>query len=121
MLLVDDQPAVRLATRRLLQRSGYRIVTAADGEEALRAVAQTEAPIDVVLLDATMPGMSGPEVLRALHQLHPALPVVLMSGYSVRDFDDAEVSQAAAFLEKPFDEEMLIDTIRGVLARAQSH
>ena len=83
VLIVDDEPAVRAIARETLTRAGFTVVVAADGHEALAHVRAEGAAIDAVLMDMTMPGLSGIDTLRAIHELR-FLPVVLTSGASVR-------------------------------------
>ncbi len=112
LLIVDDEPRVRDFLVRALQRSGHEVLVAADGRQALEVYDRHKGRIDAVLLDVTMPEMGGGEVLRALHQRSPGLPVMLMSG-----FTEAETrgqfghSSYAGFLQKPFS----LDTLRAAI------
>jgi len=85
ILLIDDSKFLRMATERALARVGYRVITASDGENAV-ALANKENP-DVILLDMLLPGMSGPEVLKALKN-DPGtgrIPVIAFMGLSQRN------------------------------------
>jgi CheY-like chemotaxis protein len=73
------------------------------------------AEIDVALVDLSMPGLGGPETVRALHALRPALPVVLTSGYSEAEARDRVGVDRVAFLQKPFEVEDLVARISGAL------
>ncbi|HTJ80297.1 MAG TPA: ATP-binding protein, partial [Polyangiaceae bacterium] len=113
VLLVDDEAMFRRTARDLLELEGYRVIEAADGVEAIR-IAERELPrIDVVILDSSMPGASGKEVLRRLVQLDASLPVVLLSG----KLGGSDAGPAAATLQKPVTAETLLGTVRGVLNR----
>ena len=80
LLVVDDDPFVRRALRRMLQVEGTSVVEAADGEQALHVIARDEAQLlDAVLTDLAMPVVSGPELIAVLLECRPALPVVAMS------------------------------------------
>jgi CheY-like chemotaxis protein len=83
---------------------GFHVVEAEDGARALTRFAAHADEISVVLLDLTMPGMSGAEVLAELRLTHPTLPVIIVSGYD-RDDALAEIGDdpAVRFLAKPFD------------------
>src|SRR6266498_3120647 len=82
VLVVDDEAAVRSAVREILQPTGYLVLEAGSGEEALRICAGQEGPIHLLLTDVMMPGMSGPEVAQRLARMRPGMRVLYMSGYS---------------------------------------
>lgn len=81
VLLVEDEPDVRLVVAMLLRRSGLTVFEAGEGEEAVAVLAANRDEIDVVLLDVLMPVVTGPEALPRLRALVPDLPVVFYSGY----------------------------------------
>jgi CheY-like chemotaxis protein len=100
ILLVDDSKFLRLATERALTRVGYEVCTAIDGQEAL-TMAQERHP-DLILLDMLLPGMTGPDVLKALKK-NPAtakIAVVVLTGLSQKNADRLRNDGAFAFLEK---------------------
>jgi len=113
ILVVDDEPIVREAIREVLELEGVEVLVARDGEEALDILRSEADWITGVLLDLSMPRLSGDEVLREIRSSRRDLPVVLMSG-----FDQAESSaglrgvSANGFLKKPFDAESLIAAVR---------
>ncbi len=118
VLVVDDEDAVRELAREVLEEFGYRVIEAPDGETALDLHHSHAAAVDLVLLDLSMPGLSGPETLRQLLDRDPGLPVVLWSGYSAEDDLPASVgAHARAFLEKPFELAALVRTVQEVLER----
>jgi CheY-like chemotaxis protein len=100
ILLVDDSKFMRMATERALTRAGYEMSTAADGENALRMA--TEKQPDLILLDMLLPGMSGPDVLKALkkNKATVGIPVVVLSGLSHKNAERLQEDGAVAFLEK---------------------
>jgi len=114
ILIVDDEPLVRVQLRHALESQGYEVVEAATGAEGLIAVAR-DAPCAVVL-DVTMPDLSGIEVLRRIRSTGSALPVVLTSGYH-RAALDAERDSFQAFLPKPYTLSELLDAVERALAR----
>ena len=81
ILVVEDNSHVREIARLILERSGYRVITAANGDEALNTLSHTEAP-DLVVSDVIMPGMTGPELRDKLYARHPGLRVIFTSGYA---------------------------------------
>jgi len=112
ILVVDDEPLVRMVAERFLSRSGYTVVTADSGDAALELLHQRGAEIDLVLLDLTMPGKRGPQVVAALRAFLPELPVVITSGYSEQSVTHAAWAQAVqGFLAKPFDRKTLLAAV----------
>ncbi|MBV9773771.1 MAG: PAS domain S-box protein, partial [Gemmatimonadetes bacterium] len=116
VLLVEDEPTVRLLARKVLQRSGYRVLEAENGAEAIRLFGEHGARVDLVLTDVVMPRMGGVELVGRLTAQVPSLRVVYMSGYT----DEAILrngvrEQGRAFLQKPFSPETLIRKVREVL------
>jgi PAS domain S-box-containing protein len=107
VLLVDDDPRVRRATSRLLERLGHRVVMAGSGHEALSI---TEL-VDVAVVDVTMPEMDGPTTLKKLREARGELPGVLVTGRGA-------VSDADVVLSKPFDEQDLSRVLERVLLGA---
>jgi PAS domain S-box-containing protein len=102
ILVVDDEEIVRRVAQAALPRLGYRILTANNGEEALRIYSQAPDAVDVVLLDLTMPVMGGEETLRRLTKIKPDVVVVVMSGFQERDVMSRFEGTVAGFVQKPF-------------------
>jgi PAS domain S-box-containing protein len=126
VLLVDDEKNVRISTEMLLRAHGFDVVVARDGAEAIEAFRRDPQRIDVVLLDLTMPKMSGSEVLRELRAIAPGVPVVLTSGYGRARLDDATKHGGAAgtaapdaLLSKPYEADHLVATLRRAMHRAR--
>jgi CheY-like chemotaxis protein len=115
VLVVDDDPAVRKSIDRVLSSKGYAVITAENGEEAMRKL--KEGKYDVVYTDIRMPGMSGLEVAEQVKARKPWTPVVIITGYGS---DAAEARAKAAgvtsFLHKPLSPEMIEDSARDALA-----
>ncbi|MBC8077726.1 MAG: PAS domain S-box protein [Chloroflexales bacterium] len=101
--VVDDENAVRTVTARMLQHSGYSVLSAADGLSAVELLRRHGSAIDGVLLDVTMPRMDGAQTMRALQELRPDLRVMMMSGYSEAEaLREISGQRPAGFLHKPF-------------------
>src|SRR5208283_2024306 len=115
VLVVDDDPVVRKSFDRVLSSKGYAVITAENGEEALRKL--NEEKYDVVYTDIRMPGISGLEVAEEIKARRPWTPVVIITGYGT---DAAEARAKAAgvssFVHKPLSPEMIEDSARDALA-----
>jgi len=114
VLVVDDDPVVRKSFDRVLTGKGYAVITAENGEEALRKLGQEK--YDVVYTDIRMPGMSGLDMAEQLKANQPWTPVVIITGYGN---DEAEARATAAgvksFLHKPLSPEMIEGSAQSVL------
>ena len=119
VLVVDDEELYRLALERILKRAGHLVVTACDGREALAAIASQ--PVDLVLCDVKMPGISGLELVRQIQEREPDLPSIVVTGYGSAE-KSVEALRAGAFwyLEKPFDQGHL-DVVRRLVEQAIEH
>jgi signal transduction histidine kinase len=117
VLVVEDDPAVRTLVVSALRGEGYRVMHAGSGKEALQAADNVTGPIDLLLTDANMPGMTGIEVAGALLAARPALKIVMMSGYTAEPLTVGGSNQAVALLPKPFTPRDLRQKIRDVLGR----
>jgi two-component system, cell cycle sensor histidine kinase and response regulator CckA len=107
VLVVDDDPALCLLTKRLLEQQGYTVVLAADAEEALQLF-DRDATIDLLLTDVVMPGTSGPQLTRLLLEKQPTLKVVYMSGYAQEAIARLGIVEPGITLvRKPFTSEAL--------------
>ncbi len=115
VLVVDDDPAVRKSIDRVLSNKGYAVITAENGEEAMRKL--NEEKYDLVYTDIRMPGMSGLDVAEQVKARKPWTPVVIITGYGT---DAAQARAKAAgvssFVHKPLSPEMIEDSARDALA-----
>ncbi|MFZ0546772.1 MAG: response regulator [Candidatus Promineifilaceae bacterium] len=117
ILLVDDEPTVRNSISEILQLKGFEVILAENGQRALE-IYEKEAPdIGLILLDMTMPGLSGMETLKKIREQDMELPIILLSGFG-QDEIDGESSEMlkTQFLRKPFKVAVLIQTIQDSLA-----
>ena len=116
ILVAEDEDGVRSLTREVLEKYGYRVLEAANGEEALSVSDQHDGPVDLLLSDVVMPRMGGPELAQALLQRRPAVKVLYMSGYTDQPMVRRGVVDAGvAFLQKPFTPTLLVSRIRELL------
>ncbi len=112
LLVIDDETLVRKVLRKVLSKRGFEVEEAENGTVGLSKISDAQAPYHLVVLDLSMPGLSGEEVLERLRSSHPSLPVVILSGF-VEDPD--RVASANAVLNKPISSRVLVDTIEGIL------
>jgi two-component system, cell cycle sensor histidine kinase and response regulator CckA len=117
ILLTDDEGGVRAPLRRILEDSGYRVVEAGDGEEALTVAEALDGPIHLLLTDVVMPGMSGRELATRLGDVRPKLKVLFMSGYSPEAVTShGHLLPGSSFLSKPFTASDLVRRVQETLA-----
>jgi DNA-binding response OmpR family regulator len=118
VLVVEDEPALREVTRRILARGGYEVMVAASGQEAISVASACQSRIDAVVTDVVMPGIQGKEVASRVCELHPGIGVLYMSGYTAGLLSAQGVlEQGINLLEKPFTEAALLKKMRAVLDR----
>jgi CheY-like chemotaxis protein len=118
ILVVDDEAGVRVMVARMLTLCGYAVVSAQSGEEALTIAQEYAAPLDLVVTDVRMPGMSGPELVQELQKLRPGIRVMYMSAYS-RDVLPPGVQETdVPFLTKPFTMRTLALSVVETLRRS---
>ena len=116
VLLVEDEPGVRSLARRALQRFGYRVLEAGNGQEALMVARRFDSTIDLLLTDVVMPEMGGRELAQVLKRERPTTRVLYTSGYPDTAGLQEEVQEAAvAYLPKPYTPEELAQKVRDVL------
>ena len=116
LLLVDDENHVREFASRALERFGYTVLTACNGEEALKVYSERNVPIHLVILDIGMPGMGGYRCLNELLEIDPSAKILIASGYSV----DGQVrkaldSGARGFVPKPYEIQTILNKVRAIL------
>ena len=117
ILVVDNDPILRMLVARFLVLSGYAVLEAPMGSEALALTQRHRGRIDLLLTDVVMPGMSGFELAESLTRSHPECAVLFMSGH-VEDFPvvrEAYEMQPSTFLVKPFWCEALLEKVREVV------
>jgi CheY-like chemotaxis protein len=121
VLLVEDEPAVRRLSLRILENAGYHVLVAANGDEAERLFADAmklSAPVDLLVTDIIMPHCGGPELFRRLHGKSPNLRVLYMSGYTNQSSaQQAEIDAGLPFVQKPFTATEFEQRVRESLER----
>lgn len=115
VLVVDDDPLVRRAVRRVLRQRGYQVSSAADADAGLRRAVR-EPPVDLVLSDVVLGGRSGVDLVRSVRREHPEVRVLLMSGFSRSELEGRVVPPpGVTILAKPFSPSVLVEAIERVL------
>lgn len=117
VLLVEDEAAVREATKRMLRKYGFNVIEAKHGQDALLLWEREGNAVDVVLTDVVMPAMGGAELARTLRERRPDLRVVFMSGYTQGTLELSSMDETATrFLPKPFTADQLVGTLRELIS-----
>ena len=112
VLLVEDEENVRTMTEMMLHRLDYKVLVAKDGVEALELFKSHLNTINAVLCDLTMPRMDGWETMRAMRQIQPKIPFVLVSGHDeFMVIIDGNLDKPQAFIHKPYRKENLVDAL----------
>lgn len=116
VLLAEDDRTVRTLAVRILRQSGYRVMEASSGEEALRLMEEATTPIDLLVTDVVMNGISGPELAKRVNQRLPGVKILYLSGYMESDMrNDILKGVASSFLGKPFRPRDLVQRVRETL------
>ncbi|MFA6566997.1 MAG: ATP-binding protein [Victivallales bacterium] len=114
VLLVEDEDAVRLVCKRMLERGGFKVLPAENGRRGIELFRLHENEIGCVILDYSMPDMTGEEVFLVLKKINPDVRVLLSSGYSDLAFDRLTGMGVTGFLDKPYEYSTLIDEVLAV-------
>ncbi|HKU60063.1 MAG TPA: PAS domain S-box protein [Gemmatimonadales bacterium] len=121
VLVVEDEEAVRTLASRVLRGKGYRVLEASSADLALALLAGSTEPIDLLLTDVVMPGLSGPALAQRLILQHPALRVLYMSGYAEEAIErQGSLPAGGELLEKPFTADQLARRVRAAIAGSAS-
>lgn len=121
VLVAEDDPALRRAAQRVLERFGYRVLLAGDGDEAVRMLREQGDAVDLVLADMVMPGMGGAELFRVARAEGIGVPFLFVSGHTREGvLERAGLDPDAPFIEKPWSAEELVLQVRAVLDRAKA-
>ena len=115
-MLAEDDRGVRTLARQILERRGYKVIEAADGDEAVRLLQSAAGPIDLLISDVVMPNIGGRDLAAMAHAMRPGLKILFLSGYT----DDVVLRHGIEgseldFLQKPFTPTALAAKVREVL------
>ncbi len=117
ILVIDDEPAILRIARGMLEQCGYEVVTADNGKEGIAIYEQGAEPIDAVVLDLSMPGISGHEVLKRLREINPSVRILVTSGLA----EDEEIKKITSggyggFMQKPYTAAEFSSNLKNLLA-----
>jgi CheY-like chemotaxis protein len=116
VLVIDDERIVRQTTGAMLRKMGYAVLLASGGAEGLEIFRSASSKIALVILDMSMPGMSGKETLEHLRRISNEVPVLIFSGFSEqqvqRQFEGLEIS---GFVQKPFSGHQIASAVHALL------
>ena len=116
VLVVDDEPAVRAVTRGMLERAGFDVLVASDGQDAIEVFREQQDRVIAVVLDLAMPRMSGKEALAEIRTISPMVAVLLATGYAARDADvQVDDDPFCDYIQKPYDTEDLLAGLQKLL------
>ena len=118
ILVIDDEPGVRHLARKILEKSGFTVLTACDGGEAIQVFRESASEVIAILLDMTMPVMSGEEAMAELQRIRDGVPIILCSGYSEQEVNTRFAGRAlAGILKKPYEPAELIEMLQRVIGQ----
>ena len=121
ILILDDEEVVRKVAKATLENHGYRVLLASNGKEAVETFSEAKTAIGLILLDLTMPVLSGEDTLRELRKIRPTLPVILSSGFNeieaIRRFQGKGLR---GFVQKPYTAATLAQRVKAALTQGLS-
>ena len=120
LLVVDDEPVVRVLVCRILREAGYICVEAESGLAALALIQQDDQRLDGMVVDVRLPDLSGLDLVRLIRNWRPGTPALFISGYPEPVFDEPRLQRLLhSFLAKPFTAEQLVAAVGDLLPAAQ--
>ena len=122
ILLAEDEELVRKLTCDILERAGYNVLTASDGEEAVELFRRNRGQVDLLLLDVIMPGIHGTSAAMQIRKMSPAIPLVFLTGYTDDLLRSDKLFQLGGrLLNKPCEAQVLLRTLREELDKVKDH
>jgi CheY-like chemotaxis protein len=118
VLVADDEAIILNVVSLVLRKAGFRVLSAAGGNQALRLVEGSDEPVGLAVLDMVMPDLNGPQLFERLLAKNPHIRVLFISGYSL---PDSGTPPGAGFLGKPFTASELVKRVREIAERPFSH
>ena len=116
VFLIDDDDMIVDVGEQILNSSGYDVVSAKSGKEAIEVYKENHSRIDMVILDMILPDMGGGDTYDRLKEINPGIKVLLASGYDI-DYQGSDIMERGCdgFIQKPFNMNELLEKIRGIL------
>jgi len=116
VFLIDDDDMIAEVSEMILKSSGYDVVSAKSGKEAIEVYKENHSRIDMVILDMILPDMGGGDTYDRLKEINPGIKVLLASGYDI-DYQGRDIMERGCdgFIQKPFNMNELLEKIRGIL------
>ncbi len=116
VFLIDDDEMVADVSELILKNSGYDVVSAKSGKEAIEVYKENHSRIDMVILDMILPDMGGGDTYDRLKEINPGVKVLLASGYDI-DYQGRDIMERGCdgFIQKPFNMNELLEKVRGIL------
>lgn len=121
VLLVEDEPFVREATRSILESAGYEVLPAEDAADAMQVIEECKRSLDLVMTDMILPGRTGQQLGQDLRQRFPEVRVLVTSGYTNAEYAVEEPKSQTYFLAKPYSRRGLIEKIETILGKMTLH
>ncbi|MBT7789681.1 MAG: response regulator [Calditrichaeota bacterium] len=119
ILVVDDEKLIVNLVSKTLQRSGYKVITAKDGFEAVEKYKSKHKEIDLVIMDLTMPNLNGEEAFEQIKTIDPDSVVIISSGFGESEAEKRFFGRGlSGFIQKPFTPTVLINTVRKILSES---
>lgn len=116
LLVAEDEEIVRSFMKKILERAGYKVIVAADGEEAVEKLRENKEDISLILSDVIMPKKNGREILDEARRIKPSIKVVFISGYTANVMHEKGIfEEGMDFITKPFVKDKLLRRVREVL------
>jgi len=115
ILVVEDELAVRSLARRVLEKTGYRVLEASSPADAMRLAQANRGDINLIVSDVVMPEMNGPALVARVLELCPEARVLFISGYADEDVMGRGIASGMSLLQKPFSAQELVERVREVL------
>jgi two-component system cell cycle sensor histidine kinase/response regulator CckA len=121
ILIVDDEEIIRVLATKILQRSGQATLTADTPVNGLYLVSENPSSVNLVILDFSLPGMSGVDLLAEIRKLVPDMPCIFSSGYPISESDvPDEIRNKTFYLQKPYKPQQLTELVQEILGKVPS-
>jgi two-component system cell cycle sensor histidine kinase/response regulator CckA len=109
VLVVDDHEDLLIFVKRILERADYQVFSAGSGEKALELAAKMVEPLELLVTDLLLPGITGGELRDRIRELHPRCAAIYISGVNQKRIDELGLKYGATFLRKPFTAQQLLE------------